>query len=440
MSLSSKFMIFWVLVSSLTLHTPSYAQNISRYAYAYQSEDGVVLMLVNPETAMHETIFTIPGEVGSLSHTAPSNGQEWIALVLTNGQEWILALLNVTTQEFRQVPLEGNGLYISYDKTPEIVWSPDGRYLALNFYTPIVDGSSSTVQTYLYTIEKNVLSILTELPESSNQLAWSSDGQHLVVGRYSCPSECRARLEFFNITTNSWVRSISIPLDVAGAVGMCNLDWSPDNRYLSFVATCDPLDYAQYREVYLVDVAQQNIRRLTEVTYSQDIALQQGFRFAEYHLAWLHDASLLISSVGMGEQQRAQTALYRTKTGVLETVLSGFVSVIGESKSGSTIVQIGSSIEPRYGERQGVFMLDSNNSFSLLRSDSVFVSPEICALASSPDGLYWVYLTPRDTSGCEGYFLDIHLLQPNDKNLITSVSMQVNEEMAYMSFIGWVSL
>ncbi|MBK9123858.1 MAG: hypothetical protein IPM16_12165 [Chloroflexi bacterium] len=226
-----------------------------------------------------------------------------------------------------------------------------------------------------------------------------------------------ARLDQYDVTTKGWSSSIALAPEVLAAseAGLCYLAWSPDDTYISFVANCDGLLYAHYKEVYLVDVAQGSVRRLTDFTYRQDIEEQQGFLVIAYNTKWLDHNALFISAVhGVGVERIAETFVYHPSTGEETELFSGFTPVVGwNAQSDGLAFQIGSSAYEYFGAQEPVGAIDVSATRSAV-TGRLNVSPidvTVCDLDWSPDGAFLAYTTPYATETCGAFVKQIQFLR-----------------------------
>jgi len=424
------------------------------YAYIYRGDTGDLgILLLSPSENTSRQI-DIPSDIAGLQAVAPSIKNEWIAFTARNTASYELILMNILTSEIRRLTFEGVGLYNpeGLKGSPQnIVWSPDGKYLALN----LGDNTDIklTVSTYLYSLAENTLIELHRDSIQATRLAWSNDGRYLAAAGYRCKNTCassldlESQLDIFDVTTQSWSSTIPLTAQIPGALGdagLCELAWSPDNTYISLIATCDSLDYAQYQEVYLIAVQKRTILRLTDFTYRQNIDAQNWFRVANYRTRWLDSDSLFISAIhGIGAENKAETLVYDPSTQTFTPLFDGFATAIDwYAQTQRLVIQSGSMTDARYGMFSSIRML---NLLDLQAGREISVEPlsistEVCGLEGSPDGHYLVYTTPNSSNLCSAYTQEIGVvnMMTSEKSPIVMKTEVDTSEIIFILPIGWM--
>lgn len=440
-------LLYFLLISSFTqagqLETFSYA-----YIYRDDTGESGIIVLSPPENAARQ--IRLPSD--SISEFAPSVGHEWVGLTSRNRENYQhqLILVNILTAEVRRVAFEGVGLYkpVSIKGEPQnIVWSPDGKYLALN----LADNTNEnfTITTHLYTLADNTLIALPREGIDATRLAWSNDGRYLAAAGYRCKNTCassldlESQLDIFDVTTQSWSSTIPLTEQISGArtdAGLCELAWSPNDVYISLIATCDSLDYGQYQEVYLIEVHNLTIQRLTDFTYTQDHAAQNGFLVARYKTSWVAD-NLLISAVhGFGAENKAETFLYATSTNTRTPLYDGFISASDwQAQTGRLIIQTGSNNTMISEAWRGVDSLNisSLRDVNTLSLDPLPISSEVCILDQSPDGRYVAYAMPSSNL-CPSNIQEIRFLEYTETGVVPITIEASLPNIMIVKPIGWM--
>ncbi|KXK51067.1 MAG: hypothetical protein H3C32_12405 [Anaerolineae bacterium] len=408
---ASIFMALVCCLAAFGARRTFHAQDIYGYAYVYQTHDGEVgITIADPILGTMRTISVNDGEnAADLINAAPSVGHEWVAVVLGENNQRIVKLANIITSEVHEigrytVPIPSALLF---GPPQDVVWSPNGMYLAFNIGQRSADGFTITsTSTVIYSIQENSVIDLSREGTQSTRLAWSNDSRYLTVASFECRSECVARLDQYDITTKGWSSSIVLDPEVRAAseAGMCYLAWSPDDTYISFVANCDGALYAYYKEVYLVDVTQGSVRRLTDFTYRQDIEKQQGFLVIAYNTTWLNHNALFISAVhGVGVERIAETFVYHPSTGEESELFSGFTPVVGwNAQSNVLAYQIGSRSREYFGALTSVGAANVSATRSSIADqlNIPLIDAPVCDLNWSPDGAILAYMIPYVTDTC----------------------------------------
>lgn len=427
------------------------AQESFRFAFAYQTEDGFTgIGFFDPRQVGVENSVTVDLRQNSwlLSQVAQSTGHEWIAIELgIGGGRRMLKVANSLTLVVRDISRAYIEPYISPSLAgpqEHIVWSPDGQFLAFNISETTAQGTANT--TRVYSTRDDSLTNLTLEGMKSMGLAWSLDSRQLAISAVNCTVDCAAFVNVFDIETRSWGQSTDLTPDVFGANsrglgGICNLNWSPDSRHITFMANCDQLEYGYYKEIYLLDAEQQTVQRITDFTYRQNIIEQQGFVAADYSLAWLDSDNLIISVVhGLGSNIRAETFIYTLSTGISDLISETFATSLALNPNSKTIAQVMSPVSNVTGQNVVVTRLDDvpNGSRNLDQQLVSPVLPQSCSLTWSPDGAYLAYSVPLRTRSCLAPLHDFNLLdaeswQPIDVPMPSETSTTI-----YSIPIGWV--
>ncbi len=278
------------------------------YAYAFQILGGnIAVFAVDPQyssESIHLFNTLAPSDAILYSALASPDGQ-WIALVLFSlyGQS-VIRLVNVNNEEIIDIPLEvGFGIIIEYEEPSllgqlqGIAWSPNSLYLGF------IGDDGETANLYAYDMAHRTLIQITS-DNRKYTLAWSPDSQHLATSSTDCSSDpCNIQIETYNF--NSTVQEViaSVGLEAsAGLAALCQIRWSPDGRYVSFAKSCDVLNSAIPKELYLLDTLGNDAIPLTDYT---TIAIQPPgapidfypIRWAAYDPVWVDDHTMLVGSV-----------------------------------------------------------------------------------------------------------------------------------------------
>lgn len=405
-----------LLVFSVLLMTGSVvAQNEYKFAYTYQVQEGQINFgIVNPNTQTVE-VLTLPVTATEyLAQVAGNPTSDWIALALRSGRNQVVRLVNVNTLTVQNIAPD---VYPSQRaenilaSQQDFVWSPNGRYLAFNVWTrPDIRTSNDTM---LYSFETNSSMNLTPDPADSTRLAWSTDSQKLALVSVNCSQSCAASLDIYNAVTQSRMTSFSLTPQVPGAesstlAGVCELAWSPDNRYISFMANCASSDTGAYKEIYVLEVATGQINRITNYTYQQDIAAQNGFLYAEYRTIWLDTNQLLISAIyGLVDVRQAETLIYTPNVGQINLVSTEFIQNWAENPiSHSLAYQSFGRTTQTYDyviHPETIQMTTPEIGLEQALSDSSqegIITSSGCLLDWSPDGTILAYALPSISDNC----------------------------------------
>lgn len=334
-----RIMLLLMLTVLLLGSQPSVAQEVTAtysFGYVYQAQQGEIgIETVDPTTSPVSTnVLKVPIEASwSLADAAQGVGHEWIALAFRVGPAYVMRLVNLTSSEIRDVAA-GFLLSPSPDAImgpqQEFVWSPDGHYLAFNTFSNET-GLEPRTDTFLYSLVENQTFRLTDDAALQTRLAWSPDSRYLAIATVTCSEECGASIDLFdpvtrNRTTSSSITSGAFGANSMGRAGVCHLNWSPDGRYISFMANCDGLEYGYYKEMYLLEVSSGALTQITDFTYQQEVIEPFYSVFADYEPIWVDTEILLISVIqGIGELS-SETFEYNVTTGTLRKVSDQYVT------------------------------------------------------------------------------------------------------------------
>lgn len=334
-----KLILAWVTLLLLLVSSSLAAQAVRtsanyNFVYVYQAQQGEIRIgMIDPTTtSVSENVVPISvGEFWSLTDAAKNANNEWIALAFRAGTGYVMRLVNLTTTETRDI---ASDFLLAPPSTgimgpqQEFVWSPDGRYLAFNTYKP---GTEPRTDTLLYSLDANQTITLTDDAAWQTRLAWSPDSRQLAIATVTCTENCVASIDLYDPSSNTRTASLNITPDAFGAnspgrAGVCHLQWSPDGRYISFMANCDGLEYAAYKEMYVLEVVSGTLTQITHITYEQDPIVPNYAVFADYEPIWVDNNILLISTIhGIGENIRSETLEYNVTTGTLNKISDQYV-------------------------------------------------------------------------------------------------------------------
>jgi len=397
-----------ILICSIFVLHPLQAQNESEFGYVYQSEQGkVILAILSPN------VTTIPLEefdisidpswiISSVAEASP-HSQVAIAFQTQEGNALLKVDLTTNTAEalinnIRLAPAPS----ILLGSQSDFVWSPNGTYLAFNL--AIYDAMSlQNTNTLLYSLQDHAIIELTDDDNYQTTLSWSNDSQRLAIATANCTTQpCTASLDIYNVQTLE--RTVSIAFDtISGAnvytrAGVCFLEWSPDDRFISFLASCDASSTGVNREIYLLDVSSGVVVPITTYTSRQNADQQNGVKPANYQEPlWIDAENLLISSV-FGIDRSSETAQFNVTTNILTPISEDFVSswavspITGELAFTSSSANL--QLDPFNQYQLGnVEISESVNDLELDVSSSVIRG---CNISWSPNGTTLQYVIPEN--------------------------------------------
>jgi len=140
---------------------------------------------------------------------------------------------------------------------------PNSQYVAFNVY------NASLPATYLFSISKsnthnNCYRYFCKLRPSfrPTSLAWSSDNTRLAAVEIEC----------YNLLCTNNIRAFAMPglsqlaIIKIDAAAICSLEWSPNNIKISFLKDCHYATAEYLSDIFIWEVGQAQISRLTMLT------------------------------------------------------------------------------------------------------------------------------------------------------------------------------
>jgi hypothetical protein len=225
-------------------HPTSAQVNQYFYAYVYQVPLGgpIVIKAVNPDIPTDSILLystTLPGNAPLYGALASPDGQ-WIVLI-PDAVGDSLRLIEVATGQMRDVRYMG----LAFDfpdgallgQLQNIAWAPNSQSLA---FAALI--TNHMIDVFVYSLADDTLTNLSNDPALQFAVAWSSDSNYLASGGLACDgADCDVQIDVFDWTTRSRVTSQSPVWADQTSINTiaCQLHWSPDAHYLSFVASCD---------------------------------------------------------------------------------------------------------------------------------------------------------------------------------------------------------
>ncbi len=215
-----------------------------QFAYITGEANSRILHLINPEdTGAGEQIVRLPTENDDLAYNfLVSPDGQWISYLVTRGDgnpnslKGQLWFMNLLTGEVRDRVFRVN--------FNDMVWSPNSRYLAIHLNDD--EFSPAQFATYIYDIQTDTLSYVLPADAYQYGLTWSPDSSRLAIISSRCSeNSCNHQIDVLSMPFYEFTRSF--PLDGWGDQ-ICDLNWSPDNRYFSFVFSCG------YNSPYISDI------------------------------------------------------------------------------------------------------------------------------------------------------------------------------------------
>jgi hypothetical protein len=402
-----------LLLVSIMSHSNVTAQTNSAYQYAYllrDMDDAIGIMLIDPATGeQRELPLQITMETDErVGYGEASPMGEWVYFLVSSGQYvQHLRIINLVTGEIRNVYTYGN--------FRRFLWSPDGQYLALIATDHDLALLGVPREAYVYSVVENRLQIVgSNYDDDDYDFSWSPDSQRLLVfsneycgiERTNCPQT--ALMEIIEIRNLNTILATEFR---NFRDRLCNFEWSPDNRYVSFQFSCGDLlvgvsGSAYISDVFLWDTVENTIVAVTTFTQplssldSVDLTLTY---FSGYDTEWLTPNELMIAVFSGRWNDRTGYDPVTVQTGTYIYAVDGDLSLYS---SRSILYGPGNPVFSEYAilSSQPQVSLDSDNRNRITAADErveiaswdgntlhiIETLPAGCYLDWSPDGQYLV--------------------------------------------------
>ena len=264
--------VSWLCIGISVLVSFVDAQDNQGYGYAYImfDEQGVSeTRVINPQTG--ELVAGFSPQLVPVGHllvdvTSDSNGQ-WIALALfdSNESSGFLRLYNNVTQEVRDISLQ-----IVFSFVSDLRWSDNGQAISFLAYDTALERQTPSWQTYVYSVEINMLNLVRPYVRQTDvrDVYWSPDSSRFAVAIYDCrqsnTSYCETLIEIYAVD-GTLLDSMSFN---TFDDDICELEWSPDLQYISFIFSCFGTWSEWVRDVYVWDISSSIVNPVTNFTQS----------------------------------------------------------------------------------------------------------------------------------------------------------------------------
>jgi Tol biopolymer transport system component len=422
------------------------------YKYAYlvlSSRDQAQIAFFDATGSSSEVEYRVPPLVNEWEIPGirvPSPDGQWVVFASARrGEDSRLArfvqLVNLHSREVRDLE---SGL------VGDVRWSPDSRYLALSQYQTEVN------DLFVYSIEGESTRNLTNDTASNNFISWSPDSAFIATVSESLRIADAPVLQLDVIEVSTGNRQTSPNFaDFAPIGGLsCNLDWSPDARYVSFVMGCFVSAYFA-SEVFVWDTSNSELTQATNFTVGAFDPDGTQLSESSFVPAWYDSDTLLIGAsyrTHIDQPSTEETYLYRRSTVELVALFEGRTeewarnSFTGQmaarivTTAEATSVNDNSPNSIVSGEVQ-IFALDSSGVDGDTAILSVTASdlPVGCDLAWSPDGATLAYAI-RDSDNCDGDVLRLVFVDGTTGTMQEYAPLLENGETPYRALlIGWVA-
>lgn len=432
----------------LSLASITSAQMLEVYAVAQQPEPGLIeLRFISgmENDALATTQRITVAESWSLTEALGRSTSDVVVLAFRTGANYTLTTYDISAQQMNIV--HADVLLSTPDfglmaPAQEMMLSPDGRYLAYN----VVESVTTPQQNiYLYDILTGQRLRLSSENGRTSRIAWSENSDRLAVIVTICDIRCSATLDIYS--AGQWLleQSISLSVVVPEAAtpansGVCQLRWSPKGDYISFMANCDYSYYGYNKEIYIVDVQQGSLSRVTDFTYTQERIAPLYAVLGTYSTAWLDAQNLLISAYyGSGDGSRV-TLAYNVETQQNITLSETFSTTLLVNPITSQLILHSDSAEDYAGAEKQASLIIVDISLQDVSQSSLHdrvsrTSGVGCNPQWSPDGIY-VAATLHQGGFCLGSVSAVNITQVIEGTYRTT---EITLDSASISIgLGWI--
>jgi Tol biopolymer transport system component len=312
------------------------------------------------------------------------------------------------------------------------VWSDDGKQLAVWF---VKDGTTPTIAI----VDTRTLSVdyIQSDAQFFQRLAWSHNSQWLAVTAGRCDSDpCTSRLQIVDAQANRVVQQFAAPHATVGYAGdmLCDLVWSPDDRYVAMRTICSDKSIYSKREVFLANITTGELVQLTNYNQQYEDRIISPY----YRTFWLGD-EMLIGVLIYGETiLRLETLKYSPASKSLTTIDDARLEQIVRNPMTSTLFVQRLTRDTDNVDNPLKFsaeVRDDQNSRVVAR----FANLSGHDFSWSPDGEYFAS-TIRCTGTCT---VDIEqiMIATASGEIVTSVTLEnpKNDPATFYVPLGWVS-
>jgi hypothetical protein len=290
------------------------------YAYLAASDwteaEIIIIDPANPTTPLSVIPFEVPPEYVAAPYRAyVSPDGRWMGAFIWSNRRlpFIFRLVNLLTGETRDV-LSGSA---ALDQAVNAVaprqqlvsWSFDSRYVAFNM------GVSPQDDIFVHDVQTNTTSNVTNATHEQIDVVWTPSTLRFVTTSLACQNEICDY--FLSVYALNGTLEQSINLSDAFPDFLftpCELRWSPDERYIGFVASCEA-DAGLPADAYIWDTASSTISTVTSFTTL--LYGTRGILSGIYDLTWPNSQRLLVGATYIDNSiaDVNQTLVYRLPQG-----------------------------------------------------------------------------------------------------------------------------
>lgn len=425
-----------------------WTQSFLLVACSNQMKQPSPLLLFNQRTEETSKIYSMYPDGSQVTQIAelPTSSLYWLSpnganLAFLSGSKLTLIdnLTGTVVAEIQDV-----GITVSEHFVDDIVWSPTGdRFI---FASDSV-GKQGT-DLWLYDLTTGLKTPLTKDEAIDLEPAWSTNGQIIAfVSHKTCGMsawDCLPEQEYWDITTidvNSFTRQTITDLGSSGLLPsgnrwytlLCNLSWSPDDKYIAFENACSSPDLQWWKQIFVVSIDGSNLFQLTHFSEYDPDTDQFPPSIFLYSKQWEpFDNRLLISYteaelIENGERKNgffivSENEFFNPELKSKSNLL-GSTSVWSPSKEyviGNAISVLGFPLESPF-----IGKLNNNEIIALTSPESLpYGSCDDTAVYWSSDSQYVAYATNKHDNVCSHLPIgeqDIVIVSVSDTGIISHV-------------------
>ncbi len=269
------------------------------------------LLLYNQWTEEVLKIYSMYPDGSHITHITdlPTYSQIWLSpdgtkLAFLAGTK--LSIIDTLTGEL-VVEIENVGITVSEQFVDDVVWAPEGDKLVY-----VIDSAGKQgTDIWLYDLSTEIKSPLTNDEAIDLEPAWSTDGKNIAfVTHKVCEKnvwECPPEQEYWDIATikidTSDRRTITdfkssglLPQGNREYASLCNLLWSPDDKYITFENACSQSVLQWWKQVFVVPTNGSNLFQLTHFSEYDPVATQFPISIFLYSTQWTPSNNTLLIS------------------------------------------------------------------------------------------------------------------------------------------------
>lgn len=424
-----------------------YEQESDVYVVVQKNQPTTIEILLVPAESQVEVItqsISVP-ELWMLTDAYGSPAASNIALVFRNGVNSVITNYDVLSKSLTtiadNVPLPPPGLTLMA-QNQDVAFSPDGSYLSYN-----IGEQSLGIQpgTMVYDFARADLWQLNTGQGRTSQLAWTPDSEQVALVVTECQPDCSASLQIHSVSTRQMTQKIEISETIPESAthentGVCQLAWSPNSRYLSFMATCGRSNYGYNKEIYVVEAQTGSITRVTDFTYTQERIEPLYAVLGEYVIAWLSADELIISaSYGSGEGTRT-TFIYNVTSQQSTPLSNGFFTDIEiDPVTGRVLLQ--PSLNDDYQVQSpidAIAVMTQSEQITIIESENATRPVVGCNPDFSPDGQTFILFIPK-SENCLDRMAELQIWSAGKTTaLARRFSFPTDPAVAFAIPVGWV--